>query len=118
MTTQHDQTGAAAGTVPATGESTVGRVADTAKTEASNVASTATDGARDVASEASTQAKAVASEAKQQLDRLDQPGTRRGSPAGRAAQLTSGRAAPHTVRAVHVPSSRAGPRRRGRSSGT
>ena len=70
MTVEHDQTGAAAGTVPATGESTTGRVADAAKTEASNVASTAADGARDVASEASAQAKAVASEAKQQLDRL------------------------------------------------
>ena len=70
MTTQHDQTGAAAGTAPDTGESSVSRMADTAKTEASNVASTATGGAHDVASEASTQAKAVAGEAKQQFDQL------------------------------------------------
>jgi BMFP domain-containing protein YqiC len=70
MTVEHDQTGAAAGTVPAAGESTAGRVADTARTEASNVASTAAGGAREVADEAGAQAKAVASEAKQQLDRL------------------------------------------------
>ena len=70
MTTQHDQTGAAAGTAPGTGESTVSRMADTAKTEASNVASTATGGAQDVVTEASTQAKAVAGEAKQQFDQL------------------------------------------------